>query len=253
MPSSRRSVFGDPFMAPMLRARRDQLLFESSALRDQGVIPRGLRFFRCPAADLQRLRLDFPDRPDWAADLPGLETAMRRARFDPRPFPAATWPSSGIARSRLRSLTGVRMDHETPDARAVARPVAALARASLPTSCSHHLCFGTLGGWSDATAQRSRQLRRLARVMARASGRPVDYIHSGSRARRTLTSRPHELAKRRTKVYLVSSPLDDGRSSRVWCRPPRAALPIAAIAAPCSFGREPAPRGAPPPRGRPAE
>ena len=142
--------FGDPGWR--LGYARDAInsYFIFRTLRDQGVIPRGLRFQVCLPLTYSAFGSMFPDRQDWPLIVPGLEAAMQAELASilahiPAADLAIQWDCA-VEVALTEQAFGWTTD--TPMPELVARTVAALApRIPADVMLGYHLCFGTLGGW----------------------------------------------------------------------------------------------------------
>ena len=172
--------FGDPGWR--LGYARDAInsYFIFRTLRDQGVIPRGLRFQVCLPLTYSAFGSMFPDRQDWPLIVPGLEAAMQAELASilahiPAADLAIQWDCA-VEVALTEQAFG--WATETPMPELVARTVAALApHIPADVMLGYHLCFGTLGGWPMHRPKSLGSCVALARVMLEASRRPVDYIH----------------------------------------------------------------------------
>lgn len=239
--------FGDPGWR--LGYARDAInsYFVFRTLRDQGVIPRGLRFQVCLPLTYSAFGSMFPDRQDWPLIVPGLETAMQAELASilahiPGADLAIQWDCAVEVALSERAFGWTT---ETPMPELVARTVAVLApRIPADVMLGYHLCFGTLGGWPMHRPKSLDSCVALAQVMLERSGRTVDYIHMPvlDGADDAYFAPLKSFKAPGTKIYLgLIHNMDDLVEFKRLLSAAARSIADFGIGAPCGFGREPRP------------
>ena len=218
------------------------------SLRDEGVIPEGLRFqigLPFPSSALNAFKADF------AGDYPVAERAIEDlfARELGRLLEAI--PAEDLALQwdlayEVLDLEGVLA--WTPDGawERFTGPVGRLTRQiPEPVLVGYHLCYGTFPEWPMFEARDMGLLVRMANHAVAESGRSVDWLHlAGPRYLRSEDDRFFEpladLELGDTRVYLgIVLPLDGLTGLRRRQATASRYLPDFGVAMYCGFGRQP--------------
>ena len=266
--------FGDPGWR--LGFARDAVnsYFVFQTLREQGVLPRHLRFqVSMPMVNSALPPRVFPVEGDLDKIKPGFEAALRAevakmVEKIPAKDLAIQWdcateaqdvygaipqlpPTAALASeaSGQRGASKVRAPDTRPEpgssARedAIERNVAQVRNLSphIPedVALGYHLCFGTLGGWPRFQPPDLGQVVKLANAFLQASGRRVDWIHIPllDTLDEAFFAPLKELEPRGTRVYLGAIHNMERFPQRLALA--RKYLPDFGLAAYCGFGRSP--------------
>jgi hypothetical protein len=217
-------------------------------LRDEGVIPAGLRFqvgLPFPSSALNAFKADFaadyPVAERAFEDLVGRELARLTSEI-PLGDLAIQWDSA----YETQDIEGV-LAWTAGDAwERFAGPVSRLTRL-IPEEVlvGYHLCYGTFPEWPMYEAQDLSVLVRMANFAVAESGRPVDWLHlAGPRYLRSEDERFFrplaDLEVGDTRVFLgIVLPLDGIPGLRRRHRTASKYLSDFGVAMYCGFGRQP--------------
>jgi hypothetical protein len=222
------------------------------ALRDEGVIPAGLRFqvgLPFPASALNGFKANF------AADYPVAERGFeelvaRELRRLIAAIPPADLAIQWDAAYEVLDLEGVLA--WTPDGawERFTGPVARLTRL-IPEDVlvGYHLCYGTFPEWPMYEARDMSVLVRMANHAVAHSGRTVDWVHmAGPRYLRSEDERffapLSDLDTGDTRVYLgIVLPIDGVPGLRRRHSTASRYLADFGVAMYCGFGRQPGSNG----------
>ena len=219
-----------------------------SALRADGVIPRGLRFQVClpfPASALNGFKADF------AADYPVAERAFedlvgRELKRLTQAIPPGELAIQWDVAYEVQDLEGVLA--WTPEGawERFAGPVTRLTRLIPPeVLVGYHLCYGTFPEWPMYEARDLALLVRMANYAVANSGRTVDWLHlAGPRHLRSEDRsffRPlADLEPGDARVFLgIVLPIDGVAGLRRRHATASRYLPGFGVAMYCGFGRQP--------------
>jgi hypothetical protein len=217
-------------------------------LREEGVIPEGLRFqvgLPFPSSALNAFKADYAaDYPVAARafeDLVGREITRLTTEIPPEDL-AIQWDSA----YETQDIEGVLAWTSEGAWERFAGPVSRLTRL-IPDEVlvGYHLCYGTFPEWPMYEAQDSSVLVRMANHAVAESGRPVDWLHlAGPRYLRSEDRRFFaplaDLDVGDTRVYLgIVLPLDGLPGLRRRHATASEFLDDFGVAMYCGFGRQP--------------
>jgi hypothetical protein len=217
--------------------------FVLRTLRDQGVLPRELRFqISIPMVNSVVRQLHFPEPGDIDKIRPGFEAALAaEIAVIVKRIPAkdlaiqwdCAWEVSAV--HGVRGSTGKEAEIETH-----AAPIRRLS-ALLPRDAAlgFHFCFGTFGGWPAFSPPDLGRTVELVNAAVSAAGRPVEWIHIPA-LNRTDDAFYAPLARLKSgdaRVYLGMVHSMDSFAQRLAVA--RQHLPDFGLAAYCGFGRTP--------------
>ncbi len=218
------------------------------SLREEGVIPEGLRFqvgLPFPSSALNAFKADFAHDYPLAerafADLVERELARLVGEIPPGDL-AIQWDCA----YETQDIEGVLAWTDGDPWERFARPVERLTRL-IPEEVlvGYHLCYGTFPEWPMYEAQDMSVLVRMANHAVERSGRPVDWLHlAGPRYLRSEDDRffapLRELRAPDTRVFLgIVLPIDGIPGLRRRHATASRYLDDFAVAMYCGFARQP--------------
>src|SRR4051812_26386186 len=220
------------------------------ALRDEGVVPRDVRFqvgLPFPSSALNAFKVDFAG--DYAAAEPPFEDLVRREleRLT-RAIPPADLAIQWDVCYEVLDIEGVIAWMGGGDAawERFTGPLGRLTRL-IPDDVlvGYHFCYGTFPEWPMYEARDMALIVRMANHAVASSGRPVDWVHlAGPRYLRSEDEsffRPlDDLDLPDTRVYLgIVLPLDGIPGLERRCETASKHLADFGVAMYCGFGRQP--------------
>jgi hypothetical protein len=235
--------FGDPGWR--IGYARDAInsYFVFKALRDQGELPKHLRFQVSLASVNSALppRI-FPNAADGPKVRPGFTDALAAevdtiVKHIPNGDLAIQWDCATEVQDAYGAVPGYSAEG------AIERNVAQFRILSprIPESVElgYHFCFGTLGGWPRFQPDDLGQAVKLANGFVEASGRPVDWIHIPvlDRSDNAFYAPLRDLKPQGARVYLGAIHNMARFKERIAVA--RKYLPEFGLGAYCGFGRQP--------------
>ncbi|MDB5410231.1 MAG: hypothetical protein JWL84_5143 [Rhodospirillales bacterium] len=155
--------------------------FVFQTLRENGVLPEGLRFqVSIPMVNSVLPPRIFPNAGDLAKVRPGFEAALRAeiamiVEKIPAKDLAIQWDCATEVQDAYGAVPGL------PSAGGIERNLDQIRHLSpeIPSEVvlGYHFCFGTLGGWPRFAPEDLSRTVALANAVVAASGRRVDWIH----------------------------------------------------------------------------
>jgi hypothetical protein len=244
-PNVKEVKFGDPGWRLGFTKDAVNSYFIFRKLKEEGVIPRHVRFQVSLPLTYSVITPYFHDYSEYPRIIPGFEAAMRAEvaklveKIPPNDL-AIQWDAAlemGDLAGQLPYL---------PREGAFERNVAQVGRLvpGIPETVmlGFHLCFGTLGGWPCFEPEDLSMPVRFTNAIVAAARRRVDFVHMPT-LKRTSDEffRPlGDLKVGRTPIYLgVIHDMEDLDGFKTRLKLSRKYLPQFGIAAPCGFGREP--------------
>jgi len=218
--------------------------FVFKTLRQEGVLPRGIRFqVSMPMVNSVLPPRIFPTPGDLEKVRPGYEAALAAeleniAARIPAEDLAIQWDCSTELQDAYGAVPGFSAEG------GVERNLGQVRRLSplIPEGAAlgYHLCFGTLGGWPRFAPDDLGQAVALANGFIEASGRRVDWMHIPAldRTDEAFYAPLARLQPRDAQIYLGIVHNMDTFAERL--RLARKFLPEFGVAAYCGFGRLPA-------------
>ncbi|MBT3552912.1 MAG: hypothetical protein HOO19_11030 [Rhodospirillaceae bacterium] len=243
--------FGDPGWR--LGYARDAInsYFVFKTLRDQGVIPAGVRFQVSIPLTASAIRLFFPDAEDYPLIRDGFTESLHHEVtkiFENIPHEdlAIQWDCAiedTVIEKALTEAGGV-----TPEVQKIVDDLFAPARevsAHIPAEVQlgYHACYGTATGWPVREPADLTGCVLLCNAGVAASGRRVDFLHMPTVAGTTeaYVAPLADLETGGARVYmgLIHALHEDGGMRRQM-ELIKTHIPDFGVAAPCGFGRGPA-------------
>ena len=243
--------FGDPGWR--LGYARDAInsYFVFKTLRDQGVIPAGVRFQVSIPLTASAIRLFFPDAEDYPLIRDGFTESLHHEVtkiFENIPHEdlAIQWDCAiedTVIEKALTEAGGV-----TPEVQKIVDDLFAPARevsAHIPAEVQlgYHACYGTATGWPGREPADLTGCVLLCNAGVAASGRRVDFLHMPTVAGTTeaYVAPLADLETGGARVYmgLIHALHEDGGMRRQM-ELIKTHIPDFGVAAPCGFGRGPA-------------
>lgn len=249
-PGVRELHFGDPGWG--LGYARDAInsYFVFRTLRENGVLPKGLRFQVSLPLTFSGIGAAFREPADWLVVAPAFEEAMRAeiatilAKIPPGDL-AIQWDMAvelGMLERAVWDDSPYWKESGTDPMDLIGGAVERLS-AAIPaeTMLGYHLCYGTLGGWPMRHGKDLSVQVECVEMMLRRSGRAVDFVHLPiiDRAPEDYYAPLADLRAGDTKIYLGVvhnvADRDDYRRKLVLAG---RYLDDFGVAAPCGLGRE---------------
>jgi hypothetical protein len=240
--------FGDPGWR--LGYTRDAVNshFVLRQLKQEGVIPPGVRLQVCMPLSYSAVTSFFPDPADHARIVPGITAALRAevakmVELIPPQELAIQWDLAVENRWLEQALAqGGRAAGERLAGQMLA-PAAEIA-AAIPAAAAlgYHACFGTLNGWPSRQPTDLTGCVLLLNAAVAQSGRRVDFLHLPTlgRADEAFFAPLKDLKTGGARVYLGAiHHMHDRAGLRRQLAIARAHLGDFGLAAPCGFGRAP--------------
>ncbi|MBT4720663.1 MAG: hypothetical protein HOB86_14740 [Rhodospirillaceae bacterium] len=243
--------FGDPGWR--LGYARDAInsYFVFKTLRDQGVIPAGVRFQVSIPLTASAIRLFFPDAEDYPLIRDGFTESLHHEVtkiFENIPHEdlAIQWDCAiedTVIEKALTEAGGA-----TPEVQKIVDDLFAPARevsAHIPAEVQlgYHACYGTATGWPVREPADLTGCVLLCNAGVAASGRRVDFLHMPTVAGTTeaYVAPLADLETGGARVYmgLIHALHEDGGMRRQM-ELIKTHIPDFGVAAPCGFGRGPA-------------
>ena len=217
--------------------------FVFRTLREQGVLPRELRFqISIPMVNSAVRPLYFPEPGDLDKIRPGFEAALAaELAVILRRIPAADLAIQLDCAWEVSAVHG-KPESDAKEAQ-IETHVAPIRRLSalLPqeVALGFHFCFGTFGGWPAFAPPDLGRTVELVNASVEAAGRRTDWIHIPvlNRADSAFYAPLARLDARGARVYLGMIHSMDSFAQRLAAA--RAFLPDFGLAAYCGFGRTP--------------
>jgi hypothetical protein len=240
--------FGDPGWRLGYTSDAVASYFVFRQLKQDGVIPRHVRFQVCMPLSYSAVASFFPDPADHDRIVPGFTAALgaevaKMVEKIPPDELAIQWDLA----IENRLLEGVLAQGGAAAARreaerlmAPARAVAAAAPAAV--ALGYHSCFGTLDGWPSRQPADLAGSVMLLNAAVKASGRRVDFLHLPTlgTAEDRFFAPLGELDAGGARVYLGAiHHMHDEAGLRAQLRAARRYLGSFGLSAPCGFGRTP--------------
>jgi hypothetical protein len=217
--------------------------FVFKTLREQGVLPKHLRFQVSLASVNSALppRI-FPDVKDGDKVRPGFTDALAAevdsiVKHIPNDDLAIQWDCSTEVQDAYGAVPGY--SAESAIERNIAQFRTLSPRIPERVELGYHFCFGTLGGWPRFAPADLSATVRLANATIEASGRRVDWVHIPvlPDVKESFFAPLEDLRPRGARVYLGVIHHMDGFKERIALA--RKYLPEFGLAAYCGFGRIP--------------
>jgi hypothetical protein len=247
-PGVERVRFGDPGWR--LGYTRDAVnsYFVFRTLRQEGVLPAGVRFQVCLPLTYSAVTGFFPDVQDHARIVPGFTAALRAEvanmiRLIPPEDLAIQWDLAVENRYLEATLAERGLDAARREAARLMQPAQQISPA-IPEAVAlgYHSCFGTLNGWPSRQPRDLTGSVALLNAAVAASGRRVDFLHLPTLGspEDAFFAPLSELEAGGAWVYLGAiHHMHDAAGLRRQLRAARRYLPEFGLAAPCGFGRVP--------------
>ena len=243
--------FGDPGWR--LGYARDAInsYFVFKTLRDQGVIPAGVRFQVSIPLTASAIRLFFPDAEDYPLIRDGFTESLHHEVtkiFENIPHEdlAIQWDCAiedTVIEKALTEAGGA-----TPEVQKIVDDLFAPARevsAHIPAEVQlgYHACYGTATGWPVREPADLTGCVLLCNAGVAASGRRVDFLHmptvAGTTEAYVAPLADLETGGARVYIGLIHALHEDGGMRRQM-ELIKTHIPDFGVAAPCGFGRGPA-------------
>jgi hypothetical protein len=220
--------------------------FIFSRLKQDGVIPRHVRFQVCMPLTYSALASFFPDPADLARIVPGFTAALsaevaKMVEKIPPGELAIQWDlaiENRLVEGVLARDGAAAAQREAERLMAPAREVAAATPETV--ALGYHSCFGTLDGWPSRQPKDLAGSVMLLNAAVRQSGRRVDFLHLPTlgTAEDAFFAPLGDLETGGARVYLGAiHHMHDEAGLRAQLRAVGKHLGSFGLSAPCGFGR----------------